>query len=383
MMKFTTPPPTLSKSLRKPWANCIAVGHAAELLREDVLTHLETAQKAVGWRYLRFHAVFSDQMNCVTRAEDGTLRFQWNHLDKVYDRILGMGLKPFVELNPMPTVLASTEQTIFAFKINVSPPADFAEWGQLVEAFTRHCVDRYGRTEVRSWYFEVWNEPNLPGFWGGSQADYWKLYETSAQAVKAVDSQLRIGGPASAAAAWVGEMIEHCHSRRIPLDFVSTHRYPQDEYSAQPDSRLHTHARGHFFGDEVKRIHDLVRASVLPDLEIHWTEWNSQSASVDFPVTWSANRFVDSSFAGSFIVKHCLELDEFSDSFAWWVVSDVFEEPGFQQAPFSCTYGLITVDGIPKSSFHAFRFLARLRGTTLCMEDSDELPGGSGIYACN
>ena len=169
MIKIT--PSAQPQPLRQPWRELITVGRAYDLLRADLLDHLEWLQKEIGYRYCRFHALFHDDMGVVKRAANGAITYHWHHLDKVYDALLARGLKPFVELNSMPAALASGDATIFYYRMNITPPRDWDEWGALIEAFARHCIERYGLDEVRSWYFEVWNEPNLSGFWTGTQED--------------------------------------------------------------------------------------------------------------------------------------------------------------------------------------------------------------------
>lgn len=181
-----SPPSIEDRPLRMPWKQGITVGRAYELLRADLLDHLRLVQRVVGYRYCRFHGVFHDDMDVVRRDAGGKLFFQWHHVDKVYDALLALGLKPFVELNPMPAALASGTQTIFAWKMNVTLPREYDEWAQLVRAFTEHLIERYGLDEVATWYFEVWNEPNLSGFWSGTQEDYWRLYDVSARTLKSV-----------------------------------------------------------------------------------------------------------------------------------------------------------------------------------------------------
>ena len=225
---------TPSAPLRKPWKNAIATGHAHLLLRADLQSHLAKLQRDIGYRYCRFHGLFHDDMAVVTRRKDGSLAFRWDQVDKVFDALLRLGLRPFVELSSMPVALASGTTTVFDWELNTTPPRDYAEWGQLVGAFARHCLDRYGLDEIAQWYYEVWNEPNI-NFWTGSQEDYWKLYDASATALKAVSPRLRVGGPVTARGAWVAEMISHCSSEGVPLDFISTHIYPQDEWVLYPD----------------------------------------------------------------------------------------------------------------------------------------------------
>ncbi|TAH03958.1 MAG: glycoside hydrolase, partial [Sphingobacteriales bacterium] len=107
-------PATSSKQLTMPWRNIIAVGRANNLLRADILEHLAYAQKVMGYRYCRFHAIFDDEMKVVQRnPETGKLVFQWHEVDQVYDALLKLGIKPFVELNPMPKAMASGTQTMF------------------------------------------------------------------------------------------------------------------------------------------------------------------------------------------------------------------------------------------------------------------------------
>ncbi len=373
-------PTAVSKQLTMPWRNCIAVGRANNLLRADILEHLAYAQKEIGYKYCRFHAIFDDEMNVVQRdLKTKALIFNWHQVDKVYDALLKLGIRPFVELNPMPAVMASGTKTMFNYKMNVTPPSSYDEWQLLVEIFTKHLVERYGLEEVRNWYFEVWNEPNLGGFWSGTQQEYWNLYTASAKAVKSVDAKLRIGGPASSKANWVKEIITYTTKNKIPLDFISTHLYPQDEQVQYPDRKGSPYKIGDFFSATVKEVTDWVKNSERPDLEIHWTEWNTQTAASADKITWGDNIYVDNLFAASFIVRNCVELDTACKTFAYWVVSDIFDEGGIPQSPFSCTYGLLNIHGIPKASFNAFRFLKNMTGNILQTSTTKALQNGKGL----
>lgn len=378
---LTISPPVKQEHLSMPWRNIIAVGRANNLLRADILEHLAYAQKIMGYKYCRFHAIFDDEMDVVKRNASGKLVFQWHQVDKVYDALLRLGIKPFVELNPMPKVMASGTQDMFKYKMNVTPPKSYQEWEYLVYSFTEHMVERYGIDEVRTWYFEVWNEPNLSGFWGGTQDEYWKLYKASAIAVKRVDPKLRIGGPASSKGNWIKEIISYTTQNKIPLDFVSTHLYPQDEQVQYPDRKGSPHKVGDFFSYTVKEVEKWVKESSRPGLEIHWTEWNTQTAASAKQITWSDNIYVDNLYAASFIVRNCLELDKSTNSLAYWVVSDIFDEGGIPHAPFSNTYGLMSIHGIPKASFNAFRLLRKMTGTIQTVTNTLKYPEGAGAFA--
>lgn len=377
---ITVDPSTTDSDLRMPWRNCIAVGRAYELLRKDLLDHLRFLQREIGYRYCRFHGIFHDDVAVVVRRPDGKLQYQWHQVDKIYDALLEIGLRPFVELNPMPAALASGTQTIFWWKMNVTPPRDYSEWEDLVYQFTRHLVDRYGIGEIRRWYFEVWNEPNLAGFWTGTKQDYWKLYDSSARAVKRVDAQLRIGGPATSKANWVTDMIDHCAADDVPLDFISTHLYPQDEHVQYQDRQGSPHQPGEFFADTIRGALDEIRRGKRPDLPIHWTEWNAMSTDSSKNISWVDNPTNDSIFGASFIVKNMLALDNAADTLCWWVASDLFEESAMPNGPFSCTYGMLTIHGIPKASYHAFSLLSKLRGPLMPVH-LDGVPDGCGAFA--
>ena len=111
--------------------------------------------------------------------------------------MLDLNVRPFIELGFFPKPLAAeNSQTIFWWKASVTPKEDsFIKWHDLVKVFTQHCVDRYGIDEVLTWYFEVWNEPNLDwGFFDGTKSQYFELYRQSVIAVKSVDDRLKVGG---------------------------------------------------------------------------------------------------------------------------------------------------------------------------------------------
>ena len=379
MIKIT--PNSQNTYYRMPVFNCIAVGRAYELLREDLLKHLRFVQKELKFKYCRFHALFHDDMSVVIRKPDGSIGYQWHHIDKIYDSLLDMGLRPFVELNPMPKALASGEQTAFWWKMNVTPPKTYEMWADLVEAFARHLTERYGIEEIRQWYFEVWNEPNLDFFWSGSKEDYWKLYDAAAFALKKVDKGLRVGGPASAGAVWITDIIEHCSQNNVPIDFVTTHVYPQGEYCDYPDRKGSPHEIGEYLADMVKRVYEEVKSSSMPHLMIHWTEWNTMSADSSDSVDWVNNKYVDNIFAASYIAKNCLKFDGLTDSMTYWTASDIFEETSLGHSPFSCTYGLVTIHGIPKASFNAMKMLRRLNGNIMNITSSSDFPAGCGISA--
>jgi xylan 1,4-beta-xylosidase len=239
------------RRLTGAWREGIAVGRAYELLRADVQQHLATLQSQIGFRYCRFHGLFHDDVQPVVRGPDGRIRTQWGQVGKVFDFLLSIGLKPFVELGPMPSAMASGTETFFYWRMNITPPKHWEEWEELVDSFARWAIRRYGADEVRSWWFEVWNEPNLSAFWSGTFEEYFQLYQASARALRRVDPLLRVGGPASAEGGWLEPFLSG-PAKTEPADFVSTHVYPMNEFGTIRNRQESPFEPGRFMLDRVK-----------------------------------------------------------------------------------------------------------------------------------
>ncbi len=213
------------------WEQMFGSGRAVLSLRESYRDDLRTLKGATDVRYVRFHAILDDEVGVYDEDASGNSVYNFSYVDQIYDGLLENGVRPFVELSFMPAKLAAPPAVVqsFWYKPIVSPPKDWAKWDALITRLAQHLVDRYGIAEVSQWYFEVWNEPNLD-FWAGDPKEetYYRLYDETAKALKSVDSRLRVGGPATAQAAWVDRFIRHCIANNVPLDFVSTHVYGND-----------------------------------------------------------------------------------------------------------------------------------------------------------
>jgi xylan 1,4-beta-xylosidase len=250
------------------------------LIRDDSQAQLKVAVDELGFRYIRFHAIFHDVLGTV-RVEKGQTVYNWSKIDQLYDDLLARHIKPFVELGFTPQALATSQNSIFYWHGNTSHP-DPAGWHNLVGAFIRHIEDRYGRDEVRTWYFEVWNEPNLAGFWeGADQKAYFELYDLTAKTIKSIDPELRVGGPATAGAAWVPEFLAHVKQSGAGVDFVSTHTYGVQggflDEEGKSDTKLDPSPDA-IVGD-VKRVREQISASAFPQLPLYFTEWSTSYCS--------------------------------------------------------------------------------------------------------
>ncbi|WP_198420830.1 GH39 family glycosyl hydrolase [Massilia atriviolacea] len=342
----------------------IGAGRANEGLRADWQRQLAEIKRDAGFKYIRMHGLLSDDMAVYRVDAQGREQYNFQYVDALYDYLLGIGVKPFVELGFMPSQMASGDKTIFWWRGNVTPPKDYAAWERLIKALTEHFTERYGAQEVASWYFEVWNEPNLDGFWAGSQDDYFKLYRHAARAIKSVNADYKVGGPATAGAAWIAEMIAYCASNAVPLDFVSTHTYGVhqgflDEYGS---TGTVLSKEDDAISADVIRNRRQIAASAMPGLELHYTEWSSSYTPAD--------PSHDSYHQAAYILQKLKQVGGAAQSMSYWVFTDIFEEAGPRMEAFHGGFGLMNTQGIKKPAYFAYQFLNQLAPTALKNSDS-------------
>ena len=337
------------------WEHTVGSDHAPVALRADWQSQLQRCHEELGFHYVRFHGLLSDDMGTVVRHKN-KLVYSFFNCDQVFDFLLSIGMKPFVELSFMPTALASGSRTVFNYEGNVTPPRDYAQWASLIGRLTSHWVQRYGVAEVRKWFFEVWNEPNLKSFWAGTQRDYFRLYRYTAEAIKSTDSSLRVGGPASAKSEWIEDFVAYCERKKVPLDFISTHQYPTDgfESDAETEVQLFKSQRGIMR----ERAQDVQRQA--RGRPVYYTEWNTSSNQWD--------HLHDESYASAFVASTVMEAIGLVEGYSFWTFSDIFEENYFPSRAFHGGFGLLTLHGIPKPTYRAFELLHQL-GTEQSLVD--------------
>ena len=334
------------------WEEMFGSGRAILALRESYRDDLRAVKQVTDFRYVRFHAILHDETGIYDEDEHGHPIYNFAYVDQIYDGLLKNGVRPAVEISFMPKKLAFNPDALhpFWYKQNVSPPKSWEKWDGLITAFARHLVGRYGESEVARWYFEVWNEPNID-FWNGipRQKSYFELYDHTARDLKQVSARLRVGGPATAAAAWVDDFLKYASEKQIPVDFVSSHAYADDTVE-------------NLFGtDEVIPMDDRVcraigkvrrqiESSAFPKLPLLWTEWN-------VPGSKGAR---DTSYVGPALANTIRECDGMVDMMSFWTFSDVFEEDGPIRDIFEGHFGLRAKGGINKPSYYDFALLHRL-----------------------
>lgn len=378
------------------WSKCVGAGRANEGLRAGWLEQLKKVNEDCGFEYVRFHGLFHDDMFPVFEINGETV-YNWQYIDDLFDRMLNLNVRPFVELGFFPkSIAAENSKTQFWWKGNITPDENsFTKWHNLVKAFTQHCIDRYGIDEVLTWYFEVWNEPNLDrGFFDGTKSQYFELYKQSVLAIKSIDERLKVGGPSTSNfvpdarfdgeredrrgfeeafstddintlewyGVWIEDFLQYCEEEKIPIDFISCHPYPTD-YALDPNT-----GKGMGLTRFVKStkndltwLKNTIEKSSFPNAEIHLTEWNTSPNSRD-----AMHDFLP---PAAYIVKTNLDCIGLTNSLAFWTFTDIFEEQGGGASIFHGGFGMINYQGIVKPSYHAYRMLDRLGDEKLYKND--------------
>ena len=386
---------------RRHWQFCVGSGHAVLALRADYARQLKFIHDTLGIQRVRFHGILDDDMRTFTDlssqmpapgAEQFT-EYNFNACGVAYDNVLAAGMKPFVELSYMPGKLALRQEGrpvegFFFYKPKIVPPADDTAWVDYIQAFMRYLIHRYGVEEIRTWFFEVWNEPDLPGaFFNGTREEYFHLYELTARAIKAVDGEIPVGGPATSNSKWVKSFLAFCREGGVPVDFVTTHQYAGDPLGGVEDqgdmeaenpggdwsqsleqqkARLETATEKTFLAGLRALMPDKSETENLPgdlfmknartvrrqagDMPLYYTEWNENAIFSAFTN--------DTRKVAAYDVKMALELGDAMDGSSIWCFSDIFEELHPFPQEFHGGFGMLTQHGIPKPVYHAMKMLA-------------------------
>ena len=394
-MEFVIKKDTTTKQFNKHWQFCVGSGRAELAQRTDYCRQLRRVHDELGIKRVRFHGIFCDDMHTLHSLKDvlaipGAQRFteqSFRFCGLVYDNVMDCGMQPFVELSFMPSMLASKKKRgLFFYKPNISMPKSDTAWESYIKDFISYLLRRYGKNEVRNWFFEVWNEPDLKvAFFAGKQADYFHLYEITARAIKSVDSDLLVGGPSTSGSRWVAEFTDYCKKREIPLDFVTTHQYAGDPLGGvevQGDTnesfnlklilKLMRALKGKPGGTVLEGTRMLMRdksetedidsntfAKVVPivkkqaqGLPVYYTEWNCNAI---FSAYTNDTRKV-----AAYDVKTALAIEDHVDGSSIWCFSDIFEELHPFPEEFHGGFGMLSQNGIPKPHYHAMKLLGEV-----------------------
>jgi len=383
-----------NKSLRKvpkSITKLMTFGYAPHGLRSDFEEQLVNIQKDIQFDYVRFHGIFSDDMMFFNVKPNGEIYYNYNHIDWLFDVLLKHGLKPFLELGYMPKEMASSDQIIFHFESNVTPPKELALWTNMIADFMKHIINRYGIEEVLSWYFEFWNEPDFGVFFRGSEDEFYDMFKATYKVIKNIDSRLQVGGFGTmnllSGREWLKRFTSKAKVDQLQLDFFSFHIYQHtfesDEHELDLTDQLINVDHGAGFTEFAKTIFDMdidvslggpecftesVDLMIKANMELEFaksdyyiTEWNSSADSRDL--------VHDTCFIASYIVKSVLQNAHKVLGMGFWTATDIFEEFRLEQPMFHGGFGLMTYNGIKKPGFHAYAFLSQLKGFVVYQEE--------------
>jgi xylan 1,4-beta-xylosidase len=351
----------------------------------DVLKeHTTDAVANLGLKSVRGHGLFHDDIGIYSEP-GGTPTYDFTRSDIIFDFLVQNGIAPIVELASMPAALASDpSQTVFDWKMIVSPPKDYDRWQALVQAFVAHSVERYGAEVVSSWYFEVWNEPECCSgkFWKGSLQDYFMLYDKAAAGVRAALPNGRVGGPVT---SQVIELTDNSMAGIAFLDHVRDTSAPLDLFTYHTWDFLEGAVNGYF---SVLGLLDSYDKGSLPVAVTEFgPTWEFGLTGGAMEPAWEPQEtnqgaaFVIQTYSD--IARRCAqESKRFPTAFAWWTLSSIFDE-GFEdpadyateEKPFIGAMGLLTRESLKTPAYNAFKFLAKLGDEQLAFT----VDGGSGV----
>jgi xylan 1,4-beta-xylosidase len=324
------------------WSRCAGSDRASITMRESWRHDLDRNRAETGLERVRFHGIFNDDMG-VWPGGLGGKDPNFQNVDEVYDGLLDRGVQPYVELSFMPHKLASgSTKLAFTYNANITPPASLTDWASFVQTFLHHLIDRYGAQEVRQWYFEVWNEPNLRWFWAGTQAQYCEMYKATAGAVKGVDSSLRVGGPATASVGWIPQFLDYCGREGVPVDFVSTHVYAGDDQK-ELFGQAGRYSPSQVIPAAMAQVRAQIDATLFKGTELWLSEWSSDSPAMI-----------------AHVITNCLT---YCHAMSQWALSNVFEEtnvPNFILKEGDGGWGILAQHSIARPSFNTYKLLHRL-----------------------
>ena len=356
--------------LRHSWRELTGVSSASALLLNDVQALLRRVQKDIGFRSIKFNGILSEDMHVYAENSDGEAVYSFAFVDKVFDFLLELGLRPFVQLGFMPEALARTHKRLFGYL--VSEPVSLEKWSALVSALIRHLQERYGREALRNWRFSVWHQPDTTEAMYGFSTDaaFYAFYRETYLAVKRCDSSLSFGAPSTyyllqeGHENWYLSFWRWCQENNCLPDFFNFHYYDlildsndsgQEAFGFTRSMTLRDSPDG--FDRFVTQVLSERKGLSAEDRPIYLSEWNNTPSQQDL--------LNDTCFKSCYIVKGILEHYDQLDSFGYWSLTDWMGEAPQPKELFFGGLGLFTANGIPKASYYAFTLLRQLGDTLL------------------
>lgn len=363
-----------------------SIGRAKELLLTDTQEMLRELQNEIGYEYIKFHGLLTDDMLVYTEDNQGNAKYSFVYIDKALDFLLSINLKPLIQFSFMPKALASsTDRSVYVSPYYISMPKSMKKWCALIEALTLHLIERYSLKAVKSWLFCCWNEPDTTEHLFGFKNDYefYSLYKATYNTVKNINKSLIFGSPSLLVSyylvpRWCRKFINWTKENDCVPDFLNIHYYDNDfsedtfntHKPAEPShSRLNRDENS--FAKTIKHIKNLMTDLNLTSIPVYLTEWNLTVSH--------RNLLNDTCFKSCYLVKNLLENYDELDSFGYWVLTDLIEELQISEEQFHGGLGLYTIDGIKKPHYYAFALVNKLGNKLIEKGDGYFITKGNGM----
>jgi xylan 1,4-beta-xylosidase len=363
---------TYAKNGRKLVGELAALSSSPVFIRTHFM--LATGDGIAGFKF--------GSTNAYTEDASGKPVYDWTIVDRIIDTYLDAGAKPFIEIGFMPKALSTNPEPYrpdWSPGSNFSqyylgwayPPKDYAKWAELVYQWVRHEVDQHGRSEVESWYWEVWNEPDI-AYWHGTPEEYDKLYDYTAQAVKRALPAAQIGGPASTgpsnakAAAFLRQFLEHCANKNTPLDFITYHA------KGRP-SVVDGHVRMGISknAEDVDKGFEIVRAfPKFQNLPIVLSESDPEGCAACSARVYPQNAYRNGPLYSAYeavMMKTIFDLADRAKTNIAGMLTWAFE---FEDQPYFDGFRTLATNGIDKPVLNFFRMAGMMRGDRVRTEST-------------
>ncbi|MCX8038315.1 MAG: beta-xylosidase, partial [Candidatus Sumerlaeia bacterium] len=336
--------------------------------------------------------------NIYTEDAEGRPIYSWTIVDRIFDAYRQRGLRPYVQFGFMPKALSSQPEPYTPKRVDSGnpsgmvsggayyPPKDYRKWEMLVEAWVRHCVERYGRAEAENWYWELWNEPNI-GYWKGTPEEFFRLYDHTAAALKRVLPNARIGGPETAGAGgsrnpgsggFTRAFFDHCLRGTnaatggigAPLDFLVFHAKGNTTF-ADGQARMN-------LGAQLRVIDTFCSiAAEYPELKakpVIIGESDPEGGAAFAARFFPQNAYRNGAQYASYTAAAFLRKQEIAERHGIRLEGAITWAFTFPNQPWFEGFRELATHGIPKAVFNAFRMFSRMEQQRLAVDNPHRIP---------
>ena len=369
--------------LRHTFKTLTCIGKAKHILISENQYMLSELQRDIGFRYIRFHGLLDDEMMFYSENENGEPELSFIYIDLVIDYLISINLKPFMEISFMPSRLArDCSRTMFFIGSIISLPNDMGKWIYVIQQLTIHLISRYGKKEVESWPFFLWNEPDAIEMFGFEKYnDFFTFYLETYRAIKDINSSIQFGSPPvfgptlAGVNDWMDKFIDFCRSNDCLPDFINTHFYPMNlsfQNASIISMEKHINQKKYLaysesedsLKDNICAIRKRMKVNNWKVDKLYLTAWNSSISNNEL--------LNDTAYKAAYIAKNLSDNYDNIESFGYWQISDFTEEVRLENQLYHGGGGLFTYNGIKKSHYYVFQMFNQL---------GDRLIGkGEGFY---